>query len=364
MCEVTDPLGNFGQAFRSVPHAVEAAHHRQENLGSADVAGGFVATNVLLAGLHRQTQRRTPFGITGDPDDATGHAPNVIGLGCQEARVRAAKAHRDTKALSRSNCDFKPHLSGAAHEGQEQRINCRDGNRPRRPGRVGHHRMILQLAVGVGHLHEAAKNVIAELKGLGAHDAHFNAHWRRTAQDHRDGLGMGVSVQQEDIAFAPGNIPRHGHGFGGGGWFIQQRCSRERQTTQISNHGLPSQQHFHATLGDLGLIGRVLGVPTWVAEDGALDDRGDQAIVVSRTNRTFEHTIFGHHRPQRGRRLRLRSRRTETQRIIVPNGIGDGFKQQVAHRRNTERRKHGLLVFGTWPKVTRSEAVGWVEVIG
>ena len=88
-------------------------------------------------------------------------------------------------------------------------------------------------------------------------------------QDHRDGLGMGVGVHQEDIAFAPGNIPRLGHGFGGGVWFIQQRCSRERQTTQISNRRLPSQQHFHATLRDLGLIGRVLGVPTWVAEDRA-----------------------------------------------------------------------------------------------
>ena len=45
-------LGDLSQAVGSVPLHVERSHVGKQGLGSANVAGGLVSSNVLLSGLH------------------------------------------------------------------------------------------------------------------------------------------------------------------------------------------------------------------------------------------------------------------------------------------------------------------------
>jgi len=46
------------------------------------------------------------------------------------------------------------------------------------------------------------------------------------------------------------------------------------QAGEIGDDRLEIEQGLEAALGDLGLIGRVSGIPAGVFEDGALDDAG------------------------------------------------------------------------------------------
>ena len=51
---VVHPAGDAGQPVGAVIAGVHRGDHRQQNLRGADVAGGLVAANVLLAGLQGQ----------------------------------------------------------------------------------------------------------------------------------------------------------------------------------------------------------------------------------------------------------------------------------------------------------------------
>ncbi|MEZ4407645.1 MAG: hypothetical protein R3A52_14370 [Polyangiales bacterium] len=50
---------------------------------------------------------------------------------------------------------------------------------------------------------------------------------------------------------------------------------------ELRHHGLEVQEGFETSLGDLGLVGGVLGVPAGVFEDVPLDDRGGDGVAVA-----------------------------------------------------------------------------------
>ena len=58
-----DAAGDAPQAVGAVPDGVEAGHDGEQHLGGADVAGGFFAADMLLAGLQGQAQRGGTGGI-------------------------------------------------------------------------------------------------------------------------------------------------------------------------------------------------------------------------------------------------------------------------------------------------------------
>ena len=63
----------------------------------------------------------------------------------------------------------------------------------------------------------------------------------------------------------------HGHGFGGGGGFIEQGSVGDFEAGEIDDHGLEIQQGFESALRNFGLVRRVLGVPAGIFEDVALN---------------------------------------------------------------------------------------------
>ena len=101
-----DALGDLLQALRAVVAGIHGRHAGQQRLGRADVAGGLLAANVLLAGLQRKPQGRAAARILGDADDAAWHmAFESVARG--EDRPRAARrspAACRTAARCRAPC--------------------------------------------------------------------------------------------------------------------------------------------------------------------------------------------------------------------------------------------------------------------
>ena len=56
-------LGDRTQSFGAVINGVHRRDDGEKNLGGADVAGGLVASNVLLARLQCESISWPPFGI-------------------------------------------------------------------------------------------------------------------------------------------------------------------------------------------------------------------------------------------------------------------------------------------------------------
>ena len=80
--------------------------------------------------------------------------------------------------------------------------------------------------------------------------------------DDVDRLRMTLLRDEEDcFPFLSLERVAHGHRFGGGGRFVEERSVRDLQPGQIDDHRLEIQQRFEAALRDLGLVRRVGRVP-------------------------------------------------------------------------------------------------------
>jgi len=97
--EGVHPLGDAAQPLGAVIHRVHAGHHGEQHLRGADVAGGLLAADVLLARLQGHAQRGAAGGIPGYSDDAPGYMAPLGLTRREERRVRAAVAHRHAEAL-------------------------------------------------------------------------------------------------------------------------------------------------------------------------------------------------------------------------------------------------------------------------
>ena len=80
--------------------------------------------------------------------------------------------------------------------------------------------------------------------------------------------------------------PGQGHRLGDRGRLVQQARAGGRQPGQVGDHGLEVEQRLQPALADLGLVGRVGGVPGRVLQHVAPDHRrGDGAVVAEADHR-------------------------------------------------------------------------------
>ena len=91
------------------------------------------------------------------------------------------------------------------------------------------------------------------------------------------------------------------HRLGGGGALVEQRRVGGRQPGQVGDHGLEVEQRLEAALGDLGLVGRVGGVPGRVLEHVAPDHRRRDRRVVAQADHRLGGTVLRGERAQRPR---------------------------------------------------------------
>ena len=89
-------------------------------------------------------------------------------------------------------------------------------------------------------------------------------------------------IHQKRTGVPPGRTPgQHGHGFGGGGRFVEQRGIGDSQPGEIRHGGLKIQKRLQPTLRNFGLVRRVLCVPVRIFQYVAPDHRRRHRIVVT-----------------------------------------------------------------------------------
>ena len=107
-----DTIGDRLQTLGSVPGAVHAGDDCKQYLSGANVAGGTLALNVLLARLDRHAQSRITSGIAAHADQSTRHPTHVFGLGGEVRGVWTTEAHRYAESLRAADHYVSAPLAG------------------------------------------------------------------------------------------------------------------------------------------------------------------------------------------------------------------------------------------------------------
>src|SRR2546423_598180 len=103
--QAMDALGDCAQTAWSVINRIHGRDDREKNLCRANIAGRFVATDVLLARLQRESVSGSAFSIVRDTDESPRHVAFVLIARGKIRCVRSAEAEWDSKALRVSNRD-------------------------------------------------------------------------------------------------------------------------------------------------------------------------------------------------------------------------------------------------------------------
>ena len=103
--------GNALKSLRAVVNSVHGRSHSQQHLRRAQVAGGLLAPDVLLACLQCQPHGGLPVGIARDTNNAARQVALVILARGHECRMRPAKAQRYAQALRAAHSHIRAPLS-------------------------------------------------------------------------------------------------------------------------------------------------------------------------------------------------------------------------------------------------------------
>ena len=126
--------------------------------------------------------------------------------------------------------------------------------------------------------------------------------------------------------------------------FVEQGRVGERQAREVRDQRLEVQQRFEPALRDLGLVGGVLGVPTRIFEDVALDHRRNDRVGVTHSDARSDHAVFGRDLPELFDQLKLAGRRAfeagQFQRLGEADRRGHGVVGEFVEARVAEALEH------------------------
>ena len=305
------PVRDRGEAVGAVVAGVHRGHHGKQNLRRADVAGGLVPADVLLAGLQRQPVGGRAVGIDRDADQAAGQLSRLLGVHGEVTGVRTAESHWHAEALGGAERDVGADLAGRGDQRHRQQI-C--ANRDQRA-------TVVRLADQIGPVDDGATRawrlddhaeeiaVGQALAQIGGDD--LDAERRGARGEHRRGLCVDVDVDGQPGCRALDRPMHQRHGLRRGGGLVEHRCVGDLEAGQILDHGLEVQQRLQPALADLGLVGGVCGVPRRVLKDVAAQHRWCQRVEVALSDHGHRDRVRVGQRAQFGQRVLLGGRRRQ-----------------------------------------------------
>jgi hypothetical protein len=152
-------------------------------------------------------------------------------------------------------------------------------------------------------------------------------------------------------------VVRERHRLGRGGALVEQRGVREIEAGEIGDHRLVVEQRFEPALADLGLVGRVLRVPTRVLEDVAHEHGRAHAIGVAHADERAEHAVPRRERADLGQRVALALRRADLQRTLELDRGGHRGVGERVERAMAEHAQHRVDLVRIGPDVSIGEAL-------
>ena len=115
-------FGDSTQPLGTVIHSVSTGNNRQQSLGGTDVTGSFLATNVLFAGLQRQTVRRLTGGILRHTDQTAWHSAFHTLMHGHVGGMRTTKEEGQTETLGIAHCNIGTEFPRRLQQGERQQI--------------------------------------------------------------------------------------------------------------------------------------------------------------------------------------------------------------------------------------------------
>ncbi len=331
--------------------------HRQEDLRGADVAGGLLAPDVLLAGLQGEAVGRPAIGVDGDADQAPRQLALEARANRRKGRVRAPEAQRHTEALGRAHHDVGADLPRWPQDAQRQQIRRDDRERPGGV-EIGDERLVIADLAQIARVRQQRPEAGGGLGGPAVRQVeHLDVDPERLGAglEDGDGLGKGVGVDDEHRRVRARGPPHQRHRLGRGGALVQQRGARGGQAGEVLNHGLEVQQRLQPALADLGLVRRVGGVPGRVLQHVAHDHRGRDGAVVAHPDHRHAGGVACGQGPQLTQHLGLAASRVKRQRVTPLDGRGDGRGGEVAKAGEPQGGQHAGLRRGIGTDVPPGE---------
>jgi hypothetical protein len=230
-----------------------------------------------------------PWLSTDTPTIRPGIARFIASRQAMKAACGPAVAQRHAEALRRAHGDIGIHRAGLPDQRQRQQDRRHDRHRllgmERRDG-VGE---IAQVPVGAGILENRSEHR-CRVERLGRADDDLDAQRFGPGAHHRDVLRMTVFVHEEPARLGLGHALGHHHRLGAGRGLVEKRGIGDRQACQVRHHRLEVQKRLQPALRDLGLVGRVGGIPGRVLQHVALDRGRRMRAVIPLADHL-------HHRP-------------------------------------------------------------------
>ena len=136
-------FGDLAESLGPVIDGVHRGDHGQQDLGGADVARRLLSADVLLAGLEGETIGWLSISVARDADEASRQAALELIADGQIPRMGTTIAHRNSKALGRTNSHVGSEFTRGREQDERQRVGGHNGkasrgmNRRDGRGRVG-----------------------------------------------------------------------------------------------------------------------------------------------------------------------------------------------------------------------------------
>ncbi|MNN08768.1 hypothetical protein D3C81_1216320 [compost metagenome] len=221
--------------------------------------------------------------------------------------MRAAKTQRHAKTLGAAHNHVGTEFTGCAQQGQGQQVS---GHRHQRTSGMGalHQGSMVNDSASAGRVLQQQTEIALKVllkQGRLIADDHLDTQWLGTGAQYVEGLRVTLLRNEKRWSLALRQALAEGHGFGGGGGFIEQRGVGDFHTGQVADQGLEVQQRFQPTLGNLRLVGCVGRVPGRVLQQVAQDRRRCVARVIALTDVIAKPLVLCSDSLERGQRLGL-----------------------------------------------------------
>ncbi|MNM22943.1 hypothetical protein D3C81_333300 [compost metagenome] len=358
-------LGDALQAGRAVVHGEHAGDVGQQHLRGADVAGGFLAADVLLAGLHGQAQGGLAEAVDRHADQAARHVALERVTGGEVGRVRATEAQWHAEALGAADGHVGAELARRGQQGQGQQVGGHGDQGVGGVEALDHFAVVEHFTVAGRVLQQGAEEGadIAQLALVADHD--LDAQRLGTGAQHVEGLRVAMHGGEEGVAaLVLAQAFAEGHGFGSGGGFVEQGGVGDRQAGQVADQGLEVQQRFQAALGDFWLVRGVSGVPGWVFQQVAQDRCRGVGVVVALADKVLEQLVVAGDGFQRREGVGFALAVCRAEHAGALDAVGDDRCGHGIQGVEAQGAEHGLLVSGAGADVAGDEFVGGAELGG
>ena len=144
---------------------------------------------------------------------------------------------------------------------------------------------------------------------------------------------------------------KHIHRLSSSRAFVQQRRIGQLHTGKVDHHGLVVQKGFQTTLADLCLIGRVLGIPSWVFHDVTQNHTWGVGIVIAHPDEILIGFVFRCFFTQHRQKFNFTHRRIHIQWIFQADVLRNYLINQIIQALGTNGSKHGIQITLSWSDV-------------